>query len=701
MKKNILAILVAAAGAWAAWADYATTLKYDDVPAHVTLTFSGSFQGDVNVSVAGAAAGATLSQYSYGSRGWTITATADTGYDEPVFRTCPYDDTGDILAETQIHTGSVTRTGYNIHVYDITVSPKLVTVYFNLVGGDLPAGASSSRIVPYDSAYGALPVPTRKGYTFDGWFTESEGGTQVTESDKMALVASTQTLYAHWTPIKYTVAFKANGGSGTMPSMTLTYDQSASLVANAFTRAYYTFDKWRTTDGNYYGDCASVVNLAETEGAVVTLLAQWMPMSYTITFDSTGGTPIEAVTCQFGAAVSRPTEDPTRDGYTFVRWSPALPEKMPPTNLTVRAIWRVDSYKLSFDANGGDGNEAMSDVTAAAGSELTLPPNAFTRTGFAFAGWNTQPDGAGLAVADGARWSLTSNTTFYARWTPYVVTFSLADGGSFRQDSIDALKASGSVSNVEEVGEHTLRAWFTEGRQFGVLPDATNVTAYFSLKLKNWRFVRDGVYQAIATNTIVPPLALGGTNLVAQWDWEPSDELAAALDTKNLAWSIDHDWTADSQQKIEGGQSVLIQESLGNYADGMSYKFVKLTTTLVGPGTLTFDWRMESAAIGSLQGGVSTWAKTPEGLMFCIGEVNPSSGTDLANKFKRGFVADSNNWVSVTNSAGTGGLEGEIGSLNGGWESCTITDLAGAGADEINTVTWVYQYMKDTIYEGR
>ena len=84
MTKKILAILVAAAGAWAARADVATMLKYDALPAHATLTFAGSFQGDFSLSVTGAVAGATLSRYSTASRGWTITATADHGYETPL-----------------------------------------------------------------------------------------------------------------------------------------------------------------------------------------------------------------------------------------------------------------------------------------------------------------------------------------------------------------------------------------------------------------------------------------------------------------------------------------------------------------------------------------------------------------------------------------------------------------------------------------
>ena len=296
MTKKILAILVAAAGAWAARADVATMLKYDALPAHATLTFAGSFQGDFSLSVTGAVAGATLSRYSTASRGWTITATADHGYETPTFKTCPYDDaTGDNLASAQIHTGSVTRTGYNFHVYEIRVTPIRSTVRFSLDGGNLPAGTASTRTVSYGSTYGTLPTPTRTGYTFAGWFTAATGGTQVTESTTVTITA-TQDLYARWTPITYTVKFTANGGSGTMAPMTIAYDQNTNLTANAFTRANYMFNKWKAEDGSYYMDKAPVVNLASTAGAVVTFEAAWTPDSYTITFDSDGGSAVSPIT---------------------------------------------------------------------------------------------------------------------------------------------------------------------------------------------------------------------------------------------------------------------------------------------------------------------------------------------------------------------------------------------------------------------
>ena len=70
-----------------------------------------------------------------------------------------------------------------------------ITVTFNTNGGvNL---AENTMTVVYGQPYGKLPVPERSGYAFLGWFTQQEGGTQVT-ADTEVSTAENHTLYAHW-----------------------------------------------------------------------------------------------------------------------------------------------------------------------------------------------------------------------------------------------------------------------------------------------------------------------------------------------------------------------------------------------------------------------------------------------------------------------------------------------------------------------
>lgn len=84
---------------------------------------------------------------------------------------------------------------------------KTFTVTFDANGGSV---STASKTVTYDSTYGTLPVPTRAGYKFLGWYTAKSGGTQITSSTKVIITAA-QTLYAHWEPMN--VAYYNNNGT--------------------------------------------------------------------------------------------------------------------------------------------------------------------------------------------------------------------------------------------------------------------------------------------------------------------------------------------------------------------------------------------------------------------------------------------------------------------------------------------------------
>ena len=113
----------------------------------------------------------------------------------------------------------------------------LPCVIFDTCGGS----SVDSISIPFGQALGELPVPTREGYVFDGWWTASSGGTQVTTS---TIVTGSQTLYARWTIKIYSVVFNANGGSG---GVSKSYNHGSTLDELPVpTRVGYTFLGWFT-----------------------------------------------------------------------------------------------------------------------------------------------------------------------------------------------------------------------------------------------------------------------------------------------------------------------------------------------------------------------------------------------------------------------------------------------------------------------
>lgn len=100
---------------------------------------------------------------------------------------------------TKIETTTIANLTGNQTLYAHWTAKKF-TVSFNANGGNV---TSTSTQVSYGGTYGTLPTPTRTGYTFDGWYTVSNGGTKVTSTTKVTITTNL-TLYAHWTAIKVT-----------------------------------------------------------------------------------------------------------------------------------------------------------------------------------------------------------------------------------------------------------------------------------------------------------------------------------------------------------------------------------------------------------------------------------------------------------------------------------------------------------------
>lgn len=133
-----------------------------------------------------------------------------------------------------------------------------------------------------------LITPTQTGKVFKGWYTLPYGrGEEITSTSQIQ--DEETTLYASWGPNNYTVAFNANGGTGTMPNQTgFVFGERKALAANTFTNGEYVFAGWNTRPdgkGKKYVDQEEVVNLTSVGGSVVTLYAQWTLSYYAITYN--------------------------------------------------------------------------------------------------------------------------------------------------------------------------------------------------------------------------------------------------------------------------------------------------------------------------------------------------------------------------------------------------------------------------------
>ena len=282
----------------------------------------------------------------------------------------------------------------------------------------------AEKTVTYGSHYGELPTPTREGYTFAGWFTEQNGGTQVM-NDTVVTIAKDHKLYARWTKNSYEVKFDANGGAVTPETMTVTYGDVYGELPTP-TREGYTFAGWFTEQNG-----GTPVRPEDVVTASHTLYAHWTANEYTVTFDANKGTvtPTEMKVRHGDAYGKLPT--PTLDGYTFDGWyndngMQVKPEDEVTASHTLYAHWKASTYTVTFEAN--EGTVEPKPQTVIYGSTYGKLPT-LTRDGYTFAGWFTEQNGGTKVMAD-TKVKTAKDHTLYAHWTQniYDVSFD-ANGG--------------------------------------------------------------------------------------------------------------------------------------------------------------------------------------------------------------------------------------------------------------------------------
>ncbi len=129
-----------------------------------------------------------------------------------------------------------------------TLGSSNVTVYFDANGGSV---SPSSKSVTVGAKYGSLPTPTRKGYSFSGWYTTASGGEEVTEST-ICKADGNFTLYARWAGVACWMLLHADGAEVSVYQHLTrygdTYDHLNPLPIPV--RSGYTFKGWYTEDGD-------------------------------------------------------------------------------------------------------------------------------------------------------------------------------------------------------------------------------------------------------------------------------------------------------------------------------------------------------------------------------------------------------------------------------------------------------------------
>ena len=339
--------------------------------------------------------------------------------------TCGYTDekNGDIKYTTSIN-ASADKTIY------VKCNPNTYTINFDSDGGT----TVSSKTTTYDSKIGALTNPTKTGYNFVGWYLDTESIT----SESVYKYAKDITLKAKWTEAtntKYTVNYY-------LQTIDKKYDTvTESVVYTGTTNK--TVDAALKTYEGFVTPSKQTVKILADGSAKVDYYYERKELKVIFI----NGNTKKEVKYLYGKGNQAFTNNGfTKTGYTLTGYSNTnggsknyevtntVTGEFIDTNYpskTVYAVFTANTYKISFNNNGGSGT--LDTIICTYDKDCKLSTNTFTKTGYTFAGWSKTSEGTieytnGSTVKNLAE---SGSITLYAKWTAntYTITYN-ANGGS-------------------------------------------------------------------------------------------------------------------------------------------------------------------------------------------------------------------------------------------------------------------------------
>lgn len=300
--------------------------------------------------------------------------------------------------------------------------------------------------VDFGSGTSSPTTPVREGYDFSGW------------SHSFSNVASNLEIIAQYTIQQHTVSFNTNGGTSLSP---VTADYNATISSpSPPTKTGYQLGGWfqdsqLTVPWNFATDRV----LSD-----IVLHAKWIIDTYTVSFDSNGGSMIAAATFEFNDLIDPPTP-PTKTGYTFGGWytDPLFNEGWNFTSdhvtkdTTLYAKWIPNQYTVTFQTNGGS---TVSELIGDYNTIIAKPVDP-TKLGYTFSGWYVDPS---LTI----NWNfqtdkLTDHLTLYAKWLiiQHTVTFEVHGGNTIDPVQIDDNTSLIRPTPPVKTG-YTFKGWYKD-----------------------------------------------------------------------------------------------------------------------------------------------------------------------------------------------------------------------------------------------
>jgi uncharacterized protein (TIGR02145 family)/uncharacterized repeat protein (TIGR02543 family) len=301
---------------------------------------------------------------------------------------------------------------WTANVYNIT---------FNTNGDGVTGSMSAQPLVFGTSATLASNGFTRTGYTFAGWAISAGGNVVYVNGANYTMATEGAVLYVKWTPNVCKVAFNSQGGS-MVDSQVVNYNDTAR-TPSVPTKIGCTFGGW-------YKEAACTNQWTFATDKVtgnVSLYTKWTINRYKVIFNSQGGSAVDSQMVNYNVTARTPSA-PTKTGYTFGGWYKeaactnqwTFATDKVTGNVTLYAKWQINTYRVSFEANGASSGSVPTAADYTYGAIVIVSSNAgkLVKGSASFTGWNTQADGNGTNYACGGTFTMGAGPlTLYAKYS--------------------------------------------------------------------------------------------------------------------------------------------------------------------------------------------------------------------------------------------------------------------------------------------